>query len=227
MDGGFIAWGYGPVTATSSESTIVVYEAGSQGLQQQWLYHAWGYGNSFVPVYIVTGWSVAPVSTGFEVFASDGGQLSYTGDGPALQRGETNPLSLSGGGGGSFATASNGDLVGLVVHEGTTIASLVLSADAGTTSAVATLSSEAEAPAQAVAACTCAGGTFGFAYAVIGGAVMFRQVGRDGTPAAESSTLVTNLGNTATGLAFAPGDGGLLLAVGTTEEIAVFGVACP
>jgi hypothetical protein len=225
MDGGFITTGNGPVAASYSGSTIVVYQQ-FLGLQQEQLYQPWGHGDGFGGPYVVTGWSVVPVPEGFDVFSSDGGELAYTSDGFEAQYEEMLPFPIPGAGVGTFAAASSGDAVGLLLRKGASVASTVMSADAGTASAETVLSAPGTLPLS-LAAATCAGGEFGFAYSLAGGAVMFREVGHDGTPVGTESSLVANLGVTATGIALTPGDGGLLLAVGTTDSIAVFGVACP
>ncbi len=226
MDGGFIDMGGKPQLATSSGATIVIYRGDRLGLTEERLFEPWGYGNGFGDLFVVTTSAVVAGTDGFEVFAGDGGQLTSTSVTLDLSTGPTEPVSVPNSGSGALATAESGASIGLLFQNGA-VEAAVLNLDAGTNTMVATLSAAGDKPLPVLAASTCASGSFGFAYALPGGDVMFREVSVDGTPTTAASTVVANLGGSATGLALAPGDGGLLLAVGTPGRIAVYGVACP
>jgi hypothetical protein len=166
------------------------------------------------------------VPDGFEVFARAEGQLTTTSVEPDLKHGQPQAVSVPDSGSGSFAVTSGPTAIGLVFENGAVAAS-VLDLDPGSSSTVAILTAPGDKPLPELAAATCGGGSFGFAYALPGGNVMFREVGLDGTPKMSASALVASLGSNPTQLALMAGDGGLLLAVATPGLIEVFGVACP
>jgi hypothetical protein len=67
---------------------------------------------------------------------------------------------------------------------------------------------------------------FGFAFEIDGGGILYGTGDLTGSWAS-NPTIVANLGTSTQSIALAPGDGGLLLAVGTPSQIAVYPVVCP
>jgi hypothetical protein len=122
-----------------------------------------------------------------------------------------------------MAAASYGAVLGIVLQQGAELTTHSVNTNDGSELGAAQ-SFTGEQPLGPVAAANCGTG-FGYAYAVDGGNVLFREMGLDGTPLGTSS-LIANLGGNARSIGLAATDAGLVLAVGTPDQIAVYSLAC-
>ncbi len=224
MDGGFIDIGYQPSLASNGAITIVGYaQIGSHGVLEEILYQPWGTGLEYPAPYLVLGWQVAPDPGGFQVVMYDGGSLGLGLEAVNLRNdGGFQAVPNGASSSQTFALAGSPPVTAVLLHQGSSVGATVI----GSSSALIGISAPGEQPLDPLAAATCAANTFGFAYALDGGDLMFREATLGGAVGG-SSTLVANVGGNVTGLGMAAVDGGVLIAAGTPTAISVYSVPCP
>jgi len=226
MDGGFIDLGYQPSLTHNGETTLVGYsQFGSYGVLEEILYQPWGSGLEYPAPYLVLGSQVAAIAGGFQVVMYDGGSLAFGLETMNLHNdGGLWGVPNGGSSSGTFALASSSPVTAVLLHQGSSVGATMIG---GSSAALISLSAPGDEPLDPLAAATCAPSTFGFAYALDGGDVMFREATAAGGAVGSSSTLVANLGGNVTALGMAAVDGGVLIAAGTPTAIALYSVACP
>lgn len=226
MDGGFIDLGYLPAVANNGQGTIVAYsQVGNRGVLQEILYEPWGTGVEYPAPFLVLDWQVALAAGGFQVVMYDGESLSFGHEALNLRSdGGLQSVPSSATSSGTFALAPSPPLTAVLLHQGSSVGATVIG---GSSSALTGISAPSEQPLDPLAAATCDPNTFGFAYALDGGDVMFRAMTTAGAAVGGSSTLVANLGPDVIGLGMAAVDGGVLIAAGTPTAISVYSVPCP
>ncbi len=197
-------------------------------LEIQQLFANWGIGEELGNGGLAA-LALTSIDAGCAVLYGDGINLSYLELPNPYFSNEPSSLthySLSVGG-EVFAATSQSESLGVLIWQGAAVASLISDLNDGTVSSPATLSAADELLLPFVAAATCTSG-FGYAYAVDGGNVMFRETDFNGVPLTTASTLVGNLGVNAQTLAKAAStEGNVLVAVGTPAEIGIYLVPCP
>jgi hypothetical protein len=252
MDGGYVNCGSRPSLEQGSSvasgylsTTILSYLQPESWGELQILYCDWGDAIAFETSTQPIANSVIAEASGYLLFMGSDDSLGFeqffltnrTCPGYSWVQTDAgyvilNPI-LSYDGGQAFSVTGRADdggsQIGIVVSAASTgVVGLVLDDPAtGVTTSPIALNAADETPLGPVAAAGC-GSQFWYAYAVDGGDVMAGAFGADGGLLVDGgSWFVGNLGANATNVSLATSDGGLLLAVGTPAEIAVYFVPCP
>jgi len=159
---------------------------------------------------------------------SDGGALEFSAQQYELRNdGSLKPVP-DGVSSGSYAAATSSltaasAVTAALVHQGSSVVATLVGA---ATPTAMTLSAATESPLDPVAAAACDSLTFGFAYALAGGSFAFREMTTAGAPG-NGEIIAASLGGDITTLAMTPVDGGVLIAAGTSTDIAVYALPCP
>jgi hypothetical protein len=227
MDGGFGGLGSNPALARGADSTALALAQSGAGVSEAILYGSQTQATFNAP-FIVPALQIAPLGNGFTLFLSDGGALELSQQASDLKNdGGLQPVP-NGASGGSFAVATNSiptlpAVTAVLMHQGSSVVTTLLGTSNPTAIAV---SSAGEQPLDALAAVACNPGTFAFAYALDGGAVGVREVSTQGGLAG-TGTVVPSFGASVTSVSLAAVDGGILIAAGNADNLAVYSAPCP
>jgi hypothetical protein len=244
LDGGYVGCGVRPFLEQGTSGfydytdlTFLTYSRPGSDTQLDSLYCGWGNSISAqTPPSI--GAEVVAEAAGYWIFLGAPDELVYNalnlGSGPCsgITYGPPYNSVLKYDGGQAFSVTGRADdggsQIGIVISAASTGVVGLVYDDPTVRVAIppSTLNAADESPLGLIALAGC-GAQFWYAYAVDGGTVMAGAMNVDGGLVDGGASRVGNLGTNATSLSMATSDGGLLLAVGTPGQIAVFFIPCP